>query len=179
MASRCSDECTLGDKNGSKTCAPFDITTGKAAASDPATSTHDRARGYLARLRTESLASGGVGSATYADATLTTIEAMQGIGDSALWTGTLLASEALRLRATGAADARARVRSLTQTMHLWLNVARRAGHARPLGEGVGDDAPVRHRRFSTAGSNASTAGSTTPERSTTSSGTSVAISTRA
>ncbi len=85
VPSRCSDECTLGDKNGSKTCAPFDIATGKPRTSDPATSTHDRARGYLARLRTESLASGR------------------------------------------AADARARVRSLTQTMHLWLNVAGEPG----------------------------------------------------
>lgn len=47
--------------------------------------------------------------------------------DSALWTGTLLASEALCLRATGSADARARVRTLTETMHLWLNVAGEPG----------------------------------------------------
>jgi hypothetical protein len=125
--SRCSDECTLGETSAGKTCALLDIATGSPAASDPQGKTHDRARGYLARLRRESLASGGVGSAHYSDATLTTIASMEGIGDSALWTGTLLASEALRLRATGSADARARVRMLTETMHLWLNVAGEPG----------------------------------------------------
>lgn len=126
-AARCSDECTLGEKQSGKTCAPFDIATGKAASADPSAKLHDRARGYLARMRSESLASGGVGSARYEDAALTKIAAMDGIGDSALWTGTLLASEALRLRATGAADARARVRTLAETMHLWLTVAGEPG----------------------------------------------------
>ena len=125
--SRCSDECTLGETNAGKTCAPLDIATKKAAPSDAQNKLHDRARGYLARLRRESLASGGVGSAHYADDALTTIGSMEGIGDSALWTGTLLASEALRLSATGAADARTRVRALAQTMHLWLNVAGEPG----------------------------------------------------
>src|SRR6185295_8627020 len=57
-ASKCSDECTLGEKqtvSGTlKTCAPFSIATGKPATSDPAAKMHDRARGYLARMRTES-----------------------------------------------------------------------------------------------------------------------------
>ena len=129
--SRCSDECTLGEKGtgsgGGKTCTPFDIKAGKAAPSDPAGKTHDRARGYLARMNAESFASGGIGSARYEDTTRTTIATMDGIGDSAIWTGTFLASEALRLRATGAPDARARVRSLVQTVHLWLNVAGEPG----------------------------------------------------
>ncbi len=95
-AARCSDECTLGEKQGGKTCAPFDIATGKPATTDPIASVHDRARGYLARMKTESLASGGIASARYQDDALTTIAVMDGIGDSALWTGTFLASEALR-----------------------------------------------------------------------------------
>lgn len=125
--SRCSDECTLGEAQGGKTCAAFDITKGNAATFDPVAKTHDRARGYLARMKTESMASGGIGSARYEDATRTKITDMHGIGDSAIWTGTFLASEALRLRATGAADARARVRSLVETIHLWLNVAGEPG----------------------------------------------------
>jgi hypothetical protein len=125
--SRCSDECTLGETQGTKTCAPYDIAQRKSVTSDPAAKPHDRARGYLARMRTESMASGGIGSARYEDATRTTISNMDGIGDSAIWTGTFLASEALRLQATGAADARARVRSLALTMHLWLNVAGEPG----------------------------------------------------
>ena len=125
--SRCSDECTLGETQGGKTCAPFDIAKSKPAASDPANKTHDRARGYLGRMKSESLSSGGVGSAQYEDATRTKIANMHGIGDSAIWTGAFLASEALRLRATGAADARARVRALVETIPLWMNVAGEPG----------------------------------------------------
>jgi hypothetical protein len=125
--SKCSDECTLGESQGGKTCAPFSIVTGKAATLDEAARQHDRARGYLGRMKRESMASGGIGSARYVDETRTKIAAMDGIGDSAIWTGSFLASEAFRLRATGAADARARVRSLVQTMHLWLDVAGEPG----------------------------------------------------
>ncbi len=123
---RCSDECTLGDTKAGATCAPFSLTEGRTD-SKPLVSMHDRARGYLARMSKESMAAGGVGSAVYVDESLTTIETMDGIGDSALWTGTLLASEALRLSATGASDARARVRALVEVLHLWLNVAGEPG----------------------------------------------------
>jgi hypothetical protein len=126
-AARCSDECTLGEKQSGKTCAPFDIAAGQPRAADPAARLHDRARGYLGRMKSESFASGGVGSARYQDASLAKITFMDGIGDSALWTGTFLASEALRLHATGAADARARVHALADTMHLWLTVAGEPG----------------------------------------------------
>lgn len=127
--SKCSDECTLGETSpAGKTCAPFDVAASKAASpASPTTKQHDRARAYLARMKKESMASGGIGSARYEDATLTKIAFMDGIGDSAIWTGTFLAAEALRLRATGAADARARVRSLVETMHLWMNVAGEPG----------------------------------------------------
>lgn len=125
---KCADECTLGDAKGSQTCAPFDVKTGKAAASDPAGKLHDRARGYLAWTKKGAMLAGGIGSARYADPpAYTQVTSMDGIGDSAIWTGAFLGAEALRLRATGAADARARVKSLVDTLHLWLNVAGEPG----------------------------------------------------
>jgi hypothetical protein len=45
------------------------------------------------------------------------------MGDSAIWTGTYLAAEALRLMATGAPVARDNVRELVETLHLWFNVS--------------------------------------------------------
>ena len=93
------------------------------------------------------MAAGGVGSARYSDPpTYSTIAYMDGIGDSAIWTGTYLAAEALRLKATGAADARANVKQLAETLHVWLNVAGDPGvlarFAAPAGTvfpfGVGD-----------------------------------------
>ncbi|MBS2013138.1 MAG: hypothetical protein JST00_09640 [Deltaproteobacteria bacterium] len=127
VVGKCSDECTLGETAGGKTCAPWDVATRKPVAGAPATKLHDRARGYLGRMKKESMASGAIGSARYEDASLTKITFMDGIGDSAIWTGAFLASEALRLRATGSADARARVRSLTEILHLFMNVSGEPG----------------------------------------------------
>lgn len=125
--SKCSDECTLGESAAGKTCAPWDVVAKKSVVTTPATKMHDRARGYLGRMKKESMASGAIGSARYEDASLTKISFMDGIGDSAIWTGSFLAAEALRLRATGAADARARVRSLVDVVHLLLNVSGEPG----------------------------------------------------
>jgi hypothetical protein len=126
--SRCSDECTAGEQSAGRTCAPLDAATRTPVAMDPTTKGHDRARAYLAWLDKSGLLAGGVGDARYSDPpAYTNLTTMNGIGDSAIWTGTLLASQALRLRATGAPDARARVRDLVSTMHLWLNVSGQPG----------------------------------------------------
>ncbi len=125
---KCADECTLGATQAGKTCAPWSVATAGAGTSDATTKLHDRARAYLMWLEKSGILAGGVTSPVYADPpAYTTITTMNGVGDSALWTGTLLGAQALRLRATGAPDARARVRELAATMHLWLNVAGEPG----------------------------------------------------
>lgn len=120
----CSDECTLGETNAGKTCSPFDVTKGSAApTADPAASMHDRSRAYLAWMKRGPMATGAIGSPHFSDApAYTQLESMRGLGDSAIWTGTYLAAEALRLQATGSADARARVRALVERMHLFARV---------------------------------------------------------
>jgi hypothetical protein len=120
----CADECNLGDVDGARACELYDLGTAAWVTPAPAASLHDRARAYNQWLRRDGMAAGGVGSARYSDPpTYATIAYMDGIGDSALWTGTYLAAEALRLKATGAADARANVKHLTETLHTWLNVS--------------------------------------------------------
>ncbi|MBI3180755.1 MAG: hypothetical protein HYZ28_01285 [Myxococcales bacterium] len=125
----CSDECNLGDSAGGKTCRLFDVSTGQLATLDPAGSLSDRSRSYQQWLKRDGLASGGVGSARYSDPPVySTLEAMDGIGDSAIWTGTYLAAEALRFQATGAPDARANALELIDTLHLWFNVSGSPGY---------------------------------------------------
>lgn len=119
----CSDECLAGETSGGKTCALRDVKSGSWTTLDPTASLHDRARDYLPRLRRDSLATGGLGNVRYADPpTYSQISFLDDTGDSALWTGSYLASEALRLHATGALDARREVRELVKTLHTWLGV---------------------------------------------------------
>ena len=124
VSGACSDACRLGDTQGGQTCELYDVATGTWAAPDPAASMHDRARAYEQWLHRDGMAFGGVGNARYTDApTYSSVEYLDGLGDSAIWTGTYLASEALRLKATGSADARKNVVELVNTLHLWFNVS--------------------------------------------------------
>jgi hypothetical protein len=141
---QCSDECTLGEG----TCSTFDMKKNAWDAGDAKKSMHDRAREHLRWLRKAGLTYGGVGDSTFSDpGSYANRTAMDGTGDSALWTGTYLASEAWRLKATGSADARAHAKALVETLHLWMNVSPSPGvlarFVRPAGNtslgGVGID----------------------------------------
>lgn len=125
---KCSDECTAGETNAGKTCKPYVLASGTSGALAPAAKLHDRARDYLSWMKRGAMMSGGIGSARYEDPpSYTKVTSMDGIGDSAIWTGAFLGSEALRLKVTGAPDARTRVKALAETVHLWLNVAGEPG----------------------------------------------------
>lgn len=124
VAGSCSDACRLGETQGGQTCELFDLATSTWVAPDPVASMHDRARSYAEWLHRDGMAFGGVGNARYTDApTYSAVDHLGGLGDSAIWTGTYLAAEALRLKATGAADARRNVLALVETLHLWFNVS--------------------------------------------------------
>lgn len=129
VVGKCSDECTAGETNAAgKACKPFVLSTKTTASLAPATKLHDRARDYLSWMKRGAMMTGGIGSARYEDPpAYTKVTSMDGIGDSAIWTGAYLGSESLRLKATGAPDARARVKSLAETVHHWLNVAGEPG----------------------------------------------------
>jgi hypothetical protein len=129
VVGKCSDECTAGETNASgQTCKPYVLASKTSATLAPGDKLHDRARDYLSWMKRGAMMSGGIGSARYEDPpSYTKVTSMDGIGDSAIWTGAFLGSEALRLTATGAPDARARVKSLAETVHLWLNVAGEPG----------------------------------------------------
>ena len=120
----CSDECTLGQTQGNQLCELYDLATASWTSPDQTGSMRDRTRVYEQWLRRDALTFGGVGSARYADPPdYTTVAWMDGIGDSAIWTGSYLAAEALRLMETGEPAARANVVAAVETLHLWFNVS--------------------------------------------------------
>lgn len=124
VSGACSDACRLGETQGGQTCELYDVASDSWVAVDPEGALHDRARAYTQWLHRDGVAFGGVGNARYTDPPdYTTVEHLGGLGDSAIWTGTYLAAEALRLKATGAADARRNVVDLVNTLHLWFNVS--------------------------------------------------------
>lgn len=128
VAGSCSDACNLGETDAGRTCEIWDIASSTWVAADPDGSMHDRSRAYNMWLRRDGMSNGGVGNALYTDPpTYSDVLLVGGTGDSAIWTGTYLAGEALRLMTTGAADARANVIALVETLHLWFNVAGEPG----------------------------------------------------
>jgi len=128
VVGQCTDECTLNESDGDTDCELYDMATDSWVAIEVGTSTHDRARAYGMWLRRDGLAYGGVGNAAYSDPpAYTTVVSLGGLGDSAIWTGSYLAAEALRLQATGAPVARRNVKELVETLHLWLNVTGEPG----------------------------------------------------
>jgi hypothetical protein len=123
VVAACSDECNLGDTSGAKSCVPYDIQTNTYPTIAPTTSTSDRARAYNMWLRRDGMAAGSVGDVAYSDApTYHTISSITDLGDSSIWTGTYLAAEAMRLEATGSADARTNVKNLVAASHLMMTV---------------------------------------------------------
>jgi len=124
----CSDACRLGEAEAGKVCELWDVVSGDWVASEPGQSLHDRARAYALWLHRDGMAYGGIGNARYQDPPdYKTVESLGGLGDSAIWTGTYLAAEALRLKTTDASDARKAVVDLVETLHLWFNVTGEPG----------------------------------------------------
>jgi hypothetical protein len=101
VVGKCSDECTAGETNAAgQTCAPFVLSSKTSGTFAPASKLHDRARDYLSWMKRGAMVTGGIGSARYEDPpSYTKVTSMDGIGDSAIWTGAYLGSESLRLSA--------------------------------------------------------------------------------
>lgn len=137
VVGQCSDECTIGDVAGGKTCALRNV-DGTPASLEPRLSTHDKARDYSRWLRRDAMPFGGVASPVYADpGTYADLSWENGVGDSSMVTGNYLASEAWRYQATGSPIARANAIATLDTLDLWLSVTGEPGNlarfVRPTG----------------------------------------------
>ncbi|MCK5797741.1 MAG: hypothetical protein KAI47_11185 [Deltaproteobacteria bacterium] len=116
----CADECDLdttrqvGGK--SETCGLFSVAT-KSFIPLSKEGLHDRARRHNAWIRAHHLPGGTINDLQFKTAALKVPARYNGLGDSAIWTGTYLAAEALRLKVTGSKDALASVEHLVDTIH--------------------------------------------------------------
>lgn len=125
------DECLLGERRldgqgRPEECTIYDDASGTFVA--PNGGLHDRARAYQAWLRANHLPAGQVATAFFTDGSLRELSRWDDVGDSAMWTGTYLAAEALRYRQTGSPDARASTIALVETLHTLFAVTGSPGY---------------------------------------------------
>ncbi|MBN2361142.1 MAG: hypothetical protein JXR83_16925 [Deltaproteobacteria bacterium] len=141
LVGQCSDECQLFASG----CALHRIATGETVVADASASLAHRARLYHAWLVRDLLPAGGVANLRYADTSLAQRVAVDGVGDSAIWTGTYLMAEALRLMTTGSVDAADSVARLVRTLHLWFNVSGHPGYLARYAESIDHPPAVAHQ----------------------------------
>lgn len=143
----CGDECRLDQTRevGGQTqqCKPFSVAKGDFVEAIPEGMSL-RARKHHAWIRKHHLPGGTISDLMFTDTQYTRVSAYVGTGDSAIWTGSYLAAEALRLMTTGSDEAEASVESLVEAIHRLFEVTGHRGyHARytaPLDDG---DARIR------------------------------------
>lgn len=141
-ADACTDVCLYDDqRDDGASCALWNNGIQGWGELDP-NSLHDRARAYAMWLRRFMLPAGGVASTLFQDTSYTVPVFYTDQGDSAIWTGTYLASEALRAMVTGAPDALQQVERSVNVLHDWLHVTGAPGYLARYAAPVGDDAIV-------------------------------------
>ncbi len=119
---RCSDECNPGDHTNTKNCVYWDVSTGKEISFNSKKSTKDRAEEHLKWMWDKNILANAVVDTGFKTTDLKVPAVYNEMGDSAIWTGTYLASEAYRFMETGSVDALKRIQILAKTLHLFLNV---------------------------------------------------------
>jgi hypothetical protein len=130
-SSACADECDHGATRkvggATQTCQLFKVAD-KSYGPLPQPGLHHRARRHNAQIRAEHLPGGTIADTYYQTAALQKPIAYHGVGDSAIWTGSYLAAEALRAEVTNAADARANVERLVESIHQLFEVNGHVGY---------------------------------------------------
>ena len=128
-AAGCLDQCdldatrTVGGKT--QTCKLFSVA--KKGSVPLSSGLHDRARRHNAWIRKFHLPAGTMADSRFATTSYKKVVSHHGAGDSAIWTGTYLAGEALRLEVTGAPDAEKNVQALVEALHRLFEVTAHPG----------------------------------------------------
>jgi len=129
-STECTDECNLGQTRTiagkTETCSPFSVPQNTQVPLSGGL--HDRARQHNAWLRKWHLPGGTVADVSFTDSSHQTAAAYNGTGDSAIWSGSYLASEALRLKVTGSVDAQKNVEQLVEAIHRLFQVTGHPGY---------------------------------------------------
>lgn len=101
---------------------------GTAEADESPQALFDRATRHDLWMRQRLMPAGGVMPAHFTDASFTQVQAYDGRRDPAIWTGAYLAAQALRLKATGAADARNQVHQTVRVLDRWWRISSDPGY---------------------------------------------------
>ena len=125
----CVDQCNLDETRTSggksQTCKNFSVA--KNGSVPLSAGLHDRARKHNAWIRKFHLPAGTMADSRFATTSYKKVVSYHGAGDSAIWTGTYLAGEALRLKVTGSPDAQKNVEALVEAIHRLFEVTGHAG----------------------------------------------------
>ena len=124
-ANLCSDECIPGEVDDlGRECKYYNIVDDSWREHDADNSLHDRARQYLWWTDSKSTFQGYLTNFYYKDPPDFTIpDHVAGIGDTCIWTGTYLGSEALRYMTTGDYSAEKHMESLVHRMHRLFKIS--------------------------------------------------------
>ncbi len=125
----CMDQCNLDEKRTSggkaQTCKLFSVA--KNGSAPLSKGLHDRSRQHNAWIRKFHLPAGTMADSRFASTSYKKVVSYHGAGDSAIWTGTYLAGEALRLKVTGSPDAKKNVEALVEALHRLFEVTGHPG----------------------------------------------------
>ena len=126
----CSDACLWGDTSQGHTCALWDSTsmTWLDGLEDGDGHMHNRARHFTSWLRTRMMPEGGIFRGLFTDATFSEAAAYGGSRDSAIWTGTYLAAEAMRYMVTESPDAAAQMDATIRVLDRWWRISGDKGY---------------------------------------------------
>lgn len=145
VVSPCADTCLLETTGGDASCELWETSSQSWLALPPTGSDamHNLARDYTRWLHAWMMPAGGVMATQFTDDTLSEVLAYSSRRDSAIWTGTYLASEALRFMTTGAPDAARWVDETLQTLHLWWNIPGDPGYLARYAAPADSPAPIQ------------------------------------
>ena len=123
VSGQCADECVPGNEEDGKTCQFWDNKNLEWTETDQTNRLYDRYEEFQRWQHSDLMPFGGVADAHYATEEHKEIVSYDGVGDSAIWTGTYLAAESIRYMVDGSVAARQNVIDLVNTLHLFFNVA--------------------------------------------------------
>jgi len=123
VSDKCSDECVPGSEKDGKLCEFWDNKNLDWTTTDQTAKLFDRYEEFQRWQHSDLMPFGGVSDAHYETEEHKKILRYDGVGDSAIWTGTYLTAESIRYMVDGSIAARENIIDLVNTLHLFFNVA--------------------------------------------------------
>ena len=123
VSDKCADECVPGSEQDGKICEFWDNLNLDWTTTDQTAKLFDRFEEFQRWQHSDLMPFGGLADARYKTEEHKEIVKYDGVGDSAIWTGTYLAGESIRYMVDGSVAARENVIDMVNTLHRFFNVA--------------------------------------------------------